>query len=242
MAEHQPKPARLLAVGDIHGYADKLEALLNEVQPTINDKVIFLGDYIDRGPDSRGVIERLIRFKEQAPTAIFLLGNHEHMLVEYLDMQDEASLADFIFNGGDTTLESYGGSFADIPAKHLNFIQQAQLYHLETVVLYDAENGEVNEQDYLFVHAGVRPKLSLDAQDPMDLLWIRDPFIKSPRPMGDTIVVHGHTPTENVPSKAPYRIAVDSGVYIKGPIKRSSRAMGGKLTCCDVLTRQIWQV
>jgi serine/threonine protein phosphatase 1 len=242
MVDPLQKPTRLLAVGDIHGHADKLEALLEEVQPTTNDKVIFLGDYIDRGPDSRRVIERLIKFKEQDPTAIFLLGNHEHMLVEYLDMQDEASLADFIFNGGDTTLNSYGGSFTDIPKKHLDFIQQTQLYHLETVVLYDAENGEVDEQDYLFVHAGVRPKRSLSEQDPMDILWIREQFIKSPRPMGDTIVVHGHTPSENVQSNAPYRIAVDSGVYIKGPIKRGSRVMGGKLTCCDVLTRQIWQV
>ena len=81
-------PRRLLAIGDIHGYLDKLRRLLDLVQPTANDKVIFLGDYVDRGPDSRGVLDELIRFGERFPQTIFLRGNHEQMFMDALDWQE----------------------------------------------------------------------------------------------------------------------------------------------------------
>jgi len=242
VAENFPDHSRLLAVGDIHGYADKLAELLDIVKPTEQDKVVFIGDYIDRGPDSRGVIEQLVAFKQEFPDTVFLRGNHEQMLINWVEQEDSSSREMFLMNGGQATIDSYGYGLEDISKEHMEFIWATQLYHLETVVEIDDSTYDISEQDFLFAHAGVKPKRPLEEQVPEDLLWIREPFIRSPRPMGDTIVVHGHTPTENVPSKAPYRIAVDSRVYIKGPIKHSSRAMGGKLTCCDVLTRQIWQV
>ena len=242
MTDRPLAPARLLAVGDIHGYADKLSALLALVQPSAQDKLVFIGDYIDRGPDSSGVIERLIEFRKNFPDTAFLRGNHEQMLLDWLENQDDDSREMFLMNGGQPTLDSYGHDLSDIPESHKNFIRATQLFHLETVVEFDEITKEIKERGYLFVHAGVKPKRPLEEQVPEDLLWIRDPFIRSPKPCGELIVVHGHTPTANVPSNAPYRISVDSGVYIKGPIKRSSRVLGGKLTCCDVLTRHIWQV
>lgn len=230
-------PERLLAIGDIHGYRDKLDALLDRVRPTGFDKVVFIGDYIDRGPDSRGVIERLIDFRQQFPETIFLRGNHEQMLLDCYRHGNAVSCALFLGNGGKATLESYGGRLERIPEEHLDFIETTRFSHLETV----AEESVTGERDFLFVHAGVDPNCPLDEQEPQDLLWIREGFITSPKPCGEIIVVHGHTPTADVPGDSPYRIAIDSGVYLQGPIIRNAPVSGGKLTCCNVLTRQIWQ-
>jgi serine/threonine protein phosphatase 1 len=223
-------PKRLLAIGDIHGYTEKLIALLDVVQPSEDDHFVFLGDYIDRGPHSLTVINNLLDFRARFPKTVFLRGNHEQALLDLIASGNAEDLEFFLKNGGDTSLESYGGIEA-IPEEHMAFIRATKMWHLE----------EVASQQYLFVHAGVKPKRPLVQQVAADLLWIRDPFLKSPKPLGELIVVHGHTPSPNVPSKAPYRIAVDSGVYIKGPLRRSSKELGGKLTCCNVLTRETWQ-
>jgi serine/threonine protein phosphatase 1 len=236
-----PKPKRLLAIGDIHGYLDKLDALLDTLQPTSNDKFIFIGDYIDRGPNSRGVIERLLAFHKQFPKTIFLRGNHEQMLLDWQNLGNADDREIFMRNGGQATMDSYGGSLKQIPVEHLDFINATQLLHLETIVVDDGLNNEDREQDFLFVHAGVNPERQLNEQSPHDLLWIREAFIRTTRPYGNSIVVHGHTPTDNVPGGTHYRISIDSGVHLKGPIKRNSRVLGGKLTCCNVLTRHIWQ-
>ena len=230
-------PHRLLAIGDIHGYRNKLDALLDTLQPTLDDKVVFIGDYIDRGPNSRGVIECLLAFHKQFPKTVFLRGNHEQMLLDWQNQSSADSREIFMRNGGQETLESYGGSLKQIPDEHLHFISTTQLLHLETIVEDDGQK----KQKFLFVHAGVNPAQPLNQQTPHDLLWIREAFIRSTRPCGDIIVVHGHTPTDNVPGDDLYRIAIDSGVFLKGPIKRNSRVLGGKLTCCDVLTKHIWQ-
>ncbi len=226
----QMTPKRLLAVGDIHGYSEKLATLLDIVQPTEEDLVVFLGDYIDRGPDSKTVIKSLLDFRVRFPQTVFLRGNHEQALLELALSADPEDLELFLQNGGDSLLESYG-EIGAIPVEHMEFINATTLWHLE----------EIDCQQYLFVHAGVKPKRPLEQQVAEDLLWIRDLFLNSPKPLGETIVVHGHTPTPNVPSKAPYRIALDSGVYLKGPLRRGSKVFGGKLTCCNVLTREIWQ-
>lgn len=234
---------RLLAIGDIHGYLNKLNELLAIVKPTREDQVVFLGDYIDRGPDSRGVISQLIEFGQEFPQTVFIRGNHEGLLLDliYKDANDDCYEL-FLSNGGDTTLKNYGGALHMIPQEHLDFVKSTRMFFQQRAWGIDVETGESKETDFLFVHAGVKPKVPLDQQAPYDLLEIRQPFLKAPRPMGDTIIVHGHTPTENVPSKAPYRIAVDSGVYIKSVYHRTSQSKLGKLTCCNVLTREIWQV
>lgn len=223
-------PKRLLCVGDIHGYADKLTALLNRVRVTKQDQMVFLGDYIDRGPNSKAVINFLIDFSLRFPQTIFLRGNHEQQLLNFIHSGATEDLEFFLKYGGEASLESYGG-FAKIPAEHLAFIRATKLWHLQ----------KVEGQEYLFVHAGVNPNRTLTEQTPYDLMRIRDPFLKSPKPLGETIVVHGHTPSPDVPGKEPYRIEVDSGVYLDGPLAENSQVFGGKLSCCNVLTREIWQ-
>ncbi len=221
---------RLLAVGDIHGYVEKLIALLDQVQPSNTDRIVFLGDYIDRGPDSKGVINYLHDLMAKFPQIVFLRGNHEQQLLNMAFSEKNEDVEFYLKNGGDACLASYGG-LEVIPAEHMTFFKATKLWHLE----------EVAGQQYLFVHAGVRPNRPLERQVAKDLMLIREPFLKSPKPMGETIVVHGHTPNPNVPTNDPYRISLDSGVYINGPISEDSSVLGGKLTCCDVLTRQIWQ-
>jgi serine/threonine protein phosphatase 1 len=249
---------RLLAVGDIHGHLDKLTRLMEVVAPATEDKVVFLGDYLDRGPQSRGVVEYLLSFRERFPQTVFLRGNHEQMLLDALvenfqsGLLPERQLPDWrlrdrswlfeqesnhsdwnilFMNDGKSTLDSYGGSLADIPQEHIDFLAGLPMYHLEIA-------DDDPARSFLFVHAGLRPKVPLEQQDLYDLLWIREEFIASNYHWSDWVVVHGHTPNIKVPTQAPQRICVDSGVYKTG---ESGGRKWGRLTCCDVLTRRIWQ-
>ncbi|MBE0575291.1 MAG: serine/threonine protein phosphatase [Desulfuromonadales bacterium] len=213
MQSHETKTqGRLLAVGDIHGCLDQLKSLMAQVAPKLADRVIFLGDYVDRGPDSAGVIDYLIEFKRIFPSTCFLRGNHEQMFIDYLDGHDPTA---FLVNGGLKTLKSYKKSGRwPIPSTHRTFLD-ALLDYYET-------------EDYIFVHAGLRPGIPLAEQDSSDLLWIRRVFINSSYDWGKT-VVYGHTPLEE-PLLAETRLGLDTGcVY------------GRQLTCCDVRTRQVWQ-
>lgn len=206
-------PDRLLAVGDIHGCLQQLEALMAAVVPTAADQVVFLGDYVDRGPDSAGVIDYLLKFAQALPATVFLRGNHEQMFAEYLEGHDPTA---FLINGGTKTLDSYdrGGQWP-LPAGHQNFLQ-----------------GLVNSyetQDVIFVHAGLRPGVPLAEQCKSDMLWIRRDFIGTDYDWGKT-VVYGHTP-HTEPLITETRLGLDTGcVY------------GGRLTCCDVRSRRVWQV
>jgi serine/threonine protein phosphatase 1 len=214
----------IYAIGDIHGRADLLAGLLETIQadseaarPEEPPVVITLGDYVDRGPDSRGVIEQTIaaaasgRFEFRA-----LKGNHEEILLDFLeDPQTAPAWRDF---GGMQTLLSYGvppprprarpedwveirEKFRDqFPVEHLAFISG-----LELMAVYG---------DYAFVHAGARPGLALEAQDQRALLWIRNEFLEADHAFGK-IIVHGHTPAPT-PFVGPTRINVDTGAYATG--------------------------
>jgi len=203
---------RLLAIGDIHGCLDQLDALMLQVEPAAEDQVIFLGDYVDRGPDSCGVIDYLIEFGKALPSTIFLRGNHDQMLADYLDGHEPTM---FLMNGGLKTLGSYqdNGQWP-IPSSHRNFLQ--------------ALHNVYETEEHIFVHAGLRPDVPLADQETWDLLWIRREFVTSDYDWGK-IVVYGHTPLEE-PLFTETRRGLDTGcVY------------GRKLTCCDVRTGQIWQ-
>jgi serine/threonine protein phosphatase 1 len=204
---------RLLAVGDIHGCLGQLQTLLTQVEPTDADQVVFLGDYVDRGPDSAGVIDYLIEFGSTYPATIFLRGNHEQMFADYIAGKDSAA---FLLNGGLKTLGSYhDNGLWPIPQSHRDFLASLANYY--------------QTKDFIFVHAGLRPGLPLADQDEMDLLWIRQEFISSDYDWGKT-VVSGHTPQEK-PHSTRTRLGLDTGcVY------------GRQLTCCEVRTRQFWQV
>lgn len=209
----QQTQGRLLAIGDVHGCLKALESLLAQLNPSRADQIVFLGDYIDRGPESAGVIEFLLDFSSQFPESVFLRGNHEQMFLDYLSGQSQDT---FLFNGGQQTLISYQQrQMWPLPSSHRDFIESLP-YFFET-------------KHFIFVHAGLRPGLSLSQQAPLDLVWIRREFLCSGNDWGKT-VVFGHTPFDE-PFFDDAKIGLDTGcVY------------GRALTACNVVTKQIWQV
>jgi serine/threonine protein phosphatase 1 len=211
----------LYAVGDIHGELEKLEELIDSLPLRPGDRFVFLGDYVDRGADSFGTVEYLIKLKERYP-CVFLLGNHESMFLDFLGWTDSAYFGGdaFLMNGGDRTLASYGyfdreapdrESFR-LPKAHEEFLLGLQLHH--------------SDGDYLFIHAGFERDL-LDCDDPNyalrksraeDLLWNRT-TCDLPHKLGVTLV-YGHTPTEDfaVRWNLPFSIGVDTGAVFGGPL------------------------
>lgn len=211
------------AVGDIHGRSDLLDRLLQQITDDATQShhrrriLLFLGDYIDRGSDSRAVIERLCTGLPSGFEAYFLKGNHEALMLGYLDRPGELEI--WLCNGGEATLSSYGvattrgpcaGSEAaaacrdallsHMPSDHLDFLNALAL--------------SVTLGDYFFVHAGVRPGIPLDRQQDHDLIWIRDEFLSSSQDFGK-VIVHGHTPVRE-PEVHPNRINVDTGAWMTG--------------------------
>jgi serine/threonine protein phosphatase 1 len=198
---------RCFAVGDIHGCLDKLERLMEEIGPDPRkDTLIFLGDYIDRGPDSRGVVEFILDIRETHPRVACLMGNHEEMFLDFI--RDQSNRALYFLNGGRATLKSYGLDAEgpvrekDIPETHLRFFRTL-LLHYEWA-------------DFIFVHAGLRPGVPLEKQDREDLIWIRNTFIFGPWE-GEKKVVFGHTPFRH-PYESSRRIGIDTGAVFGGPL------------------------
>jgi serine/threonine protein phosphatase 1 len=188
------------AVGDIHGCLKQLQQLIELCEmdaASHKSTFVFLGDYIDRGPDSRGVIDFLIDLQKWSPDKIICLrGNHEDLLLSALDGED-AEL-NWLANGADATLHSYRASRAvDLPASHVDWVRSLPLFH---------DDGQ-----RFFVHAGVHPDRLLDQQRSRDLLWIREPFLSSDKDYG-RLVVHGHTPIKSgTPELRPNRLNLDTG-------------------------------
>ena len=217
-----PEGQLLYAVGDIHGRLDLLEGMLGRIEVDARNShadrrtLVFLGDYVDRGLDSKGVVETLIGGLPEGFEAHFLKGNHEAILLNFLD--DSWSLDNWLVNGGDATMRSYGldtdrlarldapielwrqALQEALPEPHRRFYQDLSL--------------SVGFGDYLFVHAGVKPGVPLGAQSETDLIWIRDPFLDYAGPFGK-IVVHGHTPGKE-PVTRPNRIGIDTGAFFTG--------------------------
>lgn len=214
-----PDGTRLYAVGDIHGCDALLETLLGQIAADSEGRdarLVFLGDYVDRGPDSKAVIDRLIATRAAKPDSIFLKGNHEQAMLDFLarpDLNEE-----WLHWGGDKTLESYGltdiwrqspdemarALHKNLPAGHLDFLQSLSLWAIEG--------------DYAFVHAGFKPGVAIEAQTEQDCLWIRSEFHNADvdeRP--DKIVVHGHHPVKR-PLDAVWRIDVDTGAVWSGAL------------------------
>jgi len=194
----------LIAIGDIHGCPQSLDLLLNRIEPTSDDHLVFVGDYIDRGPDSKAVIDRLLGLREDV-SCTFLRGNHEAMMIEYLDT---GAFSLWRMNGGSSTLQSYlnGGSEIHIPDPHASFVRETKLYH-ET-------------DDFLFVHAGLKPDLTvgenLQEADEDVLLWERG-HLEASGLAWEKPVVCGHTPQPE-PIDRDKLILIDTGcVYHMQP-------------------------
>ena len=215
-----PRGVRVYAVGDIHGRVDLLADVLAKIDrsdaqnPNSRAIEVFLGDYIDRGPDSFTVLEQLI-WRSRFRSIIFLRGNHEAIFLDFL--RNPAGLTQWQRIGGRETLMSYGLR----PPLNPTFKQQTELavalarnlprshrYFLETL------QSSFVCGDFFFAHAGVRPGVSLPAQQEEDLLWIREAFLEYTGDFGK-IVVHGHTPVRE-PELRPNRINIDTGAYATG--------------------------
>jgi serine/threonine protein phosphatase 1 len=213
---------RLYAVGDIHGESALLDRLLTMIADDMAGRadrravVVFLGDYVDRGPDSRGVLDRLTAAPLSWAETRFLAGNHESALLDFID--DPVANARWLDFGGAEALASYGvrasvgvrdrgrlkelrDHLADrLPDAHRRFLEA-----LEDWAVYG---------DYAFVHAGIRPGRALKRQRRDDLLWLREPFLSSSL-RHEKVIVHGHTIVD-APEIRPNRIAVDTGAYATG--------------------------
>lgn len=216
-----PDGVRLYAIGDVHGCLDPLKRLEERIHQSardcgLNAGVIFLGDYIDRGPDSKGVIEYLSGGSFAGLQAGFLLGNHEDILLQAL--AQPPLVREWLRWGGMATLASYGvGLPANLDAVERDeAVASAMAAALPDHHLSFFERLEVSYQlgDYLFVHAGIRPGRSLEKQSRYDMLTIREPFLTSSKVL-PVRVVHGHSVAFEA-QVTPCRIGIDTGAYATG--------------------------
>ena len=197
-------------IGDIHGCLGMLERLIDKIpwDPS-KDRLIFIGDYVDRGEDSRGVVEYVVTLKQDFQNVQCLIGNHEYMLLDYLSGKDTQT---YILNGGGATLMSYDRVRQNkddplIPPAHLEFLSSL-------LPMIELDN-------YYIVHAGFRPHVPIEDQELFDMLWIRNEFLLSEYNFGK-VVIFGHTPLNN-PVVMKNKIGIDTGAVF-----------GNRLTCLEL--------
>lgn len=219
-----PAGQRVYGVGDIHGRLDLLDRLLDMIESddrargdAATSQIVFLGDLVDRGPDSRGVVERLLELSHGPKPVRFLMGNHEEVFLRAM-RGDLPALRFLIRIGGRETLISYGIGeeeyrrleFEDLLERARSLVPEAHLAFLAGFEKW------IEIGDYLFVHAGIRPGIPLDAQSTSDLCWIRDDFLRHREDFGKT-VVHGHSISEEIDVR-PNRIGIDTGAFATGKL------------------------
>ena len=212
---------KIFAIGDIHGCISKLDTMMAQLNiDAENDTLVFIGDYIDRGSDPKGVVDSILDIRKRIKNVVCLLGNHEQMFLNYyLEHKDEDL---FMHNGGMSTMISYGFTPSGrekftIPNDHMEFF-------VTLLLSYETD-------DYIFVHAGLRPGIPIQRQNFEDLLWIRYEFINSPYDF-KKIVIFGHTPLSfTTPLIDKNKMGLDTGAVY-----------GGKLTCIELPEMKIHQV
>jgi serine/threonine protein phosphatase 1 len=216
-----PRGYRAYAIGDIHGRLDLLDQLIGTIERDIADRpprktlLVFLGDLIDRGPDSRGVVDRLKNFRHDRLKPYFLAGNHEEVLLRILAGERHV-LADWLKFGGVESLASYGFDASTLELTN----ERASLAAVRKAIPDDharfiaSFSDTLSFGDYLFVHAGIRPGLDLSMQSQKDLRWIRSPFLDDESDHG-RVVVHGHSICSSVEVRS-NRIGIDTGAYRSG--------------------------
>jgi serine/threonine protein phosphatase 1 len=206
--------SRTIAIGDIHGCSDALKALIDAIQPAADDTIVALGDYVDRGPDSREVISQLLTLGDRCHL-VPLLGNHEIMMLNALSSQSDFSL--WLNFGGLETLSSYGGNLDNLPPTHIDFLKSCQRTH-ET-------------EFHIFLHANYFADLDLDDQPERRLFWEHlSASLPPPHHSLKTAVV-GHTPQpDGEILDLGHLICIDTGCFA-----------GGWLSALDVQSGQVWQ-
>lgn len=212
---------KVIVIGDVHGCAEELKILLHQLPLDQDTTLVFLGDYVDRGPDSKGVIDTVLNVSELYKV-IALKGNHEWLFEEYLKKPNDAVAAgNFILNGGSATLASYSvdGSTFTVPNEHRAFLDGLQTFYAT--------------ERHFFVHAGIPPGFDfakeVDPKTAHQMLWIRSTFLDS-KVQWPKIVVHGHTPVK-VPEVLPNRINLDTGCVF-----------GRSLTALDISNHKFYSV
>ena len=216
---------RCFVIGDIHGCLVELACLVEALPLERSDRLIFLGDYIDRGPHSKDVVSYLIELQNTAAQEIiFLKGNHEDMFLSYLGLPGRHGDM-FLYNGGGPTLASYGisptrhspqESLTLVPPSHLEFFRRLRTCSIAA--------------PFFCVHAGINPAKSLEDQDEEEMLWIRDEFILNRHALPYT-VLFGHTPQEEVMFHLPYKVGLDTGLVY-----------GNKLSCLELEEKVLFQI
>jgi serine/threonine protein phosphatase 1 len=208
-------PARVIAIGDIHGCSDAMRAVIDDIRPTRDDTLVILGDCVDRGPDSRGVIEQLLELREHC-RLVPILGNHEEMMLNYLDGRPQPD--NWLLCGGDTTLESYKNANGnEVPASHVEFIRSWQDF-------FETDN-------HFFVHGGYHPEQQLESQRWQMWRWhsLRE-MVPGPHVSGKIAIV-GHTSLKDGEIlDLGHLVCVDTYCY-----------GGGWLTAYEPATRHVWQ-
>lgn len=218
----QTWPAAVYAIGDVHGCLPELIELERRIEadatgPDGEKWIVMLGDYVDRGPYSAQVIEHLLRPPSAGLRRFCLIGNHEQMMLDFL--QDPLTHAYWLDEGGVETLRSYrlppfAAPQGSIPGAHLQFLRELPI--------------SLSLPGWYFVHAGIRPGLSLAAQTDEDLIWIREPFLSARLPRG-LRVVHGHTPGP-VPVVTAYRICIDTQCFLSGRLTAARVTRNGAIS------------
>ena len=216
---------RSYVIGDIHGCLDELRCLIEALPLESGDRMVFLGDYIDRGPDSKGVVTYMLDLQKTDDLELVCLkGNHEDMFMAYLGLPGEHGDM-FLYNGGVATLNSYGINSKNvsldeindrIPRRHFEFFENLKPYWLM--------------EPFLCVHAGIHPSKRLEDQTDSDLLWIRNEFIYNSHGLPYT-VLFGHTPQHSVLFDLPYKVGLDTGLVF-----------GNRLSCLEVTEKVLYQV
>lgn len=214
-----PEGMRIYAIGDVHGCLDQLNRMLDAIDKDLGSRpvqsqLIFLGDLVDRGPRSAEVVERVLHGDVPTSRCGFIMGNHEEVMLECYKGATE-NLGTWLHNGGVETLASYGVELEDIFAGSMNLVPILRRAIPEPHIEFlESFQDYVRVGDYLFVHAGIRPGVPMDAQSKRDLRWIRGPFLDDSTDHG-FMVVHGHSIVPNVEFHA-NRIAIDTGCFFSG--------------------------
>jgi serine/threonine protein phosphatase 1 len=213
-------------IGDVHGCASELQRLIDALPLVSGDSVIFLGDYIDRGPDSRQVVSYLLslQVEHQAVKFVFLKGNHEDMFLSYLGLGGQHGSM-FLANGGKATLASYDLDADNLPREEI--LPALPPTHL---AFFQALDNHFFSDSFLCVHAGINPDKPWSEQTAEELLWIRNTFIYRSHTLPQT-VLFGHTPQPTVLYDLPYKVGLDTGLVY-----------GNMLTCLEVDEKVLFQI
>ena len=218
---------RTFVIGDLHGCPSEPQILIRHLEDKegLNDRdlLVFLGDYIDRGPDSRAVVDFMLTLRTKYPKSRFLKGNHEDMLLDFLGFGGNLGTA-FLYNGGLETIQSYGITVFAPPSEMVSAMPPS---HFK---FYCELESILSVGDFICVHAGLNPLRDLTAQNDSDVFWIRDEFLNNIHTFKKT-VVFGHTPHREVFQHSPYKLGLDTGLVF-----------GNKLTCLELSSGKVFQI